>query len=276
VQTPVPAVTAPTTTAAPTPTRTSRPAGTTPDGYWWGVDSTVAISEQALANVRAWYRGATPQFWGRYLTGEYAIGPGELDVARAHGIYVYLLVPDRNCSQCAGGGDICGNDRSADQARADAAAALAAAAAAKLPSGVVLFKDIEQVSSCRNEPTPDYLLTWHRTLAQSDYRTGFYGNSDEQSYDFPRAYCAAVGADPDFAHEVVIDGNEPEPQLGAARGTIGPAEAPRFAPYVPDCAPGGSTVIWQYGESVTPANETDVDQLIPGTAGLIAPDGTVT
>ncbi len=184
-------------------------------------------------------------------------------------------MPDRNCSQC-GGGDVCGNDRNAAQAQDDAADALATARRNAIRPGVVLFKDIEQVSSCRGEPTADYLIAWYRTLGGSGYHTGFYGNTFQQDYDFPRAYCAAAAADPVFAASTVIDGNEPEPQLGAPSATIGPAQAPPWAPFVPACSAPSSTVVWQYGESVDAGNVTDVDQMQSGLAGLLRPDGGVT
>lgn len=254
----------------------TRPPVLTRGGKWWGVDSSGPITKSALANVQGWYRGRhRPQFWGRYLQGSYAVSKVELAFARAHHIYVYLIVNDRNCSQCSGA-DLCGNDRTAAQARTDSEAAARAARQLGIPRGAVLFKDIEQVSSCRGEPTAAYLLAWHRSLARTKYRTGFYGNTYRQSYAFPVAYCAALARSAHFTANVVLDMNEPEPQLGAPRGTIGPRNAPRFHPSEPSCTPPGATVIWQYGESTDPANVTDVDQARPGTAGLLAPDGTVT
>ena len=243
---------------------------------WWGVDSSGPITASALANVRGWYRGRPhPQFWGRYLRGGYAVSRAELAFARSHHIVVYLIVDDRNCSQC-GGSDSCGNDRTATQARSDAVAAARAARRLGIPRGVVLFKDIEQVSSCRGEPTAAYLLAWYHSLSRTRYRTGFYGNAFRQYWDFPVAYCAAVARSRQFAGDVVLDMNEPEPQLGAPPGRIGPGTAPAFHPDVPACAPPGATVIWQYGESIDPGNLTDVDEARPGTPGLLAPDGTVT
>lgn len=162
------------------------PAVLTPGGMWWGFDSSGPISAAALANVHGWYRGARPQFWGRYVSGDYGVSRAELAFARKQGIYVYLLVNDPNCSQCAGGGDVCGNDTTAAQARLDARAAIRAATGAGVGRGALLFKDIEQVSSCRGEPTPDYLNTWYRTLKHTDYVTGFYANAYQQNYDFPR------------------------------------------------------------------------------------------
>lgn len=254
----------------------SRPAITTRGGMWWGVDSTTAINAQSLANVQGWYRGGhRPQFWGRYLTGNFAVSRTELAFARTHSIYVYLIVTDDNCSQC-GGGDICGNDRTVEQARIDARQAVADARALRVPRRAVLYKDIEQVSSCRGEPTAAYLIGWYTALKTSAYRTGFYGNTYRQNYDFPVAYCAAVARDREFASHVVLDMNEPEPQISAPRNTIGPSNAPRFAPYQPSCTPPGKTMIWQYGESTDYANMTDVDQARPNTPGMLAPDGSIT
>jgi len=254
----------------------TRPPVLTPEGMWWGVDSSGPITAAAIANVRGWYRGARPQFWGRYVSGEYAVTRAELAFARRQGLYVYLLVNDRNCSQCAFGGDICGNDLTRAQARADAHAALRAARRLGLPRGTVLFKDIEQVSSCTREPSADYLDAWYRTLKGTDFVTGFYGNAYQQNYDFPRGYCAEVKRAADFAADVVLEMNEDGPLIGAPRGSTGPDNAPRFAPLVPWCAPAKATVIWQYGESLDPANYTDIDQARPDTPGLLAPDGTVT
>jgi Domain of unknown function (DUF1906) len=248
----------------------------TPGGMWWGVDSTTAINAASLANVERWYLGYhRPQFWGRYLRGSYAVSRTELAFARAHGIYVYLIVTDHNCSQCAGH-DVCGNDRSATAAAADAHAAVLAAEALNLPRGTVLYKDLEQVSSCRGEPTATYLLAWDHALQTTRYRTAFYGNTNQQNYDFPKAYCAAVARNSDFASRVLLDMDEPEPQLGAPRHTIGPANAPRFAPFQPRCTPTGQTTIWQYGESRDDDNLTDVDEARPDTPGMLAPDGSVT
>ncbi len=70
--------------------------------------------------------------------------------------------------------------------------------------------------------------------------------------------------------------NEDEPLIGAPQGTTGPHNAPAFAPRSPRCAPKSTTTIWQYGESLTSANLTDIDQARPDTPGLLAPDGSVT
>jgi Domain of unknown function (DUF1906) len=248
----------------------------TPGGLWWGVDSSGPINAEALANVRSWYQGATPQFWGRYLSGSYAIHDEELAFAQQQHIYLYLLVLDRNCSVCDGGQDVCGSDITASQANADAQIAVQTARARHIKPGATLFKDIEQIGSCDGEPTAIYLRSWYQALKGSGYRTGFYGNAYRQNYAFPRAYCAVIATDREFATHVVLDANEPEPQLGAPLGTIGPHTAPRFAPDIPWCTPPGVVKIWQYGESTSGENYTDVDQANPDTPGMLAPDGGIT
>lgn len=249
----------------------------TPQGNWWGVDSTGPINEAALENVRNWYRGSPrPLVWGRYVNGTFALQRGELAFARAHDIAVYLIVPDLNCSVCSGGNDVCGNDHTSGQAKDDASRAVRAAKRAGIPAGVTLFKDIEEIGTCNGELSADYLRGWYRYVRTTKYRVGFYGNTYRQTWDFPRAYCAAVQDDASFTADVTLAQNQPEPAIGAPQGTIGPGNAPRFAPYVPHCAPPGVTRIWQYGESLSSSNYTDVDQIIPGTHGLLAPDGSVT
>lgn len=91
----------------------------------------------------------------------------------------------------------------------------------------------------------------------------------------PRVLQVLAG-NPRFAKEVAIDATEPEPDLGKPRNASDPGNAPPYRPDVPPCAPAGSTLIWQYGESVDRDNYADIDQVNPRTAGLLAPDGSVT
>lgn len=272
-------VASPVSPSASRSTSARGPAGratVTPGGLWWGVDSSGPMNDEALSAVRAWYRGATPQVWGRYLTGSYSVTPAELAWARSHRIYVDLLIPDHNCSRCHRGGDICGNDRTAAQARENAAQALAAARALPVPAGAALFKDLEQVAACVGEPTAAYLRAWFGAVKDSGYLVGMYGNSTTADYAFPRAYCEVLRTDPRLGAEVLLDATEPEPDLGKPAGASGPHNAPPFRPATPPCAPRSATVIWQYGESVDEDNYADIDQVRPDTPGLLAPDGTAT
>jgi hypothetical protein len=234
------------------------------------------MSAASLANVRQWYRGGhDPVAWGRYINSSHTLVDGELDFAARHGIVVFLIVPDSNCSVCNGGGDLCGNDITTAQATQDAHDAIAVAIHLHIPPGAALFKDIEEVGSCHGELTGAYLDTWYRVLRGSRYRPAFYGNAYTQHYDFVRAYCEAADADPRFRSDIILADDEPEPAIGAPRGRIGPSTAPPFRPDTPHCAPESATKIWQYGESLTAENATDVDEIRPDTPGLILPDGTV-
>jgi hypothetical protein len=112
-------------------------------------------------------------------------------------------------------------------------------------------------------------------VRQTRYRPGLYGNTNEQFYDFPRAYCAAVHTDPSFAR-IPLAQDEPEPQIAKPQGMIGPGNAPHFRPNVPHCVPLARVNIWQYGESGDEADYTDADEIRPGTPGLLMPDGRVT
>ena len=121
------------------------------------------MNDESLANVRDWYLGGhNPAAWGRYINSSHTLVPGELEFAAQHHIAVYLIVPDSNCSVCNGGGDLCGNDHTADQARADALEAIEVAKHLHIPRGAALFKDIEEVGTCHGELTGDYLDAWYR------------------------------------------------------------------------------------------------------------------
>ena len=234
------------------------------------------MNEDSLANVRDWYLGGhNPVAWGRYINSSHTLVDGELEFAARHNIVMYLIVPDSNCSICNGGGDLCGNDITPAQATQDAREAVAVAKHLHIPFGAALFKDIEEVGTCHGELTGSYLDTWYRVIRAGPYRPAFYGNAYTQKYDFVRAYCEAAADDPEFRRDIILADDEPEPAIGAPRGKIGPANAPPFQPDAPHCAPRSATKIWQYGESLTSENVTDVDEIMPDTPGLILPDGTV-
>jgi hypothetical protein len=248
----------------------------TPGGLGWAVDSTTAVDAGSLANVRSYYRTAhNPVAWGRYLSGPYGLHRAEIRFAAHHHIALYFLVPDADCSGC-GGGDLCGNDRSRAQAHHDADQAITAARRLHLPPGVALFKDIEQVGACYGELTGNYLYAWYQRVQASHFRPAFYGNSTNQDFDFPRAYCHAISHHARLGRNAILAQDEPEPAIGAAADSVGPGNAPPFHPSQPNCTPRGTIKIWQYGESLTPDNETDIDEIRLNTPGLLTPNGTAT
>jgi Domain of unknown function (DUF1906) len=245
----------------------------TPAGNWWGVDSVDPLNAADLAAVRNWYQGGTPQVWGRYISDiGGALTKTEMNFASQNGIYLYLLVADRNNSSPL----VCGRDLNATDAVADAQTAVAAANALGIKPGAVLFKDFEQ-TQCPGEPSAAYVQSWYQTVAATSYRVGFYGNSFSQTNQFPQAFCAAVGAVPGLISQVTLSASEPEPNFNSAIGTTGPASAPAWAADTPSCAPAATTTVWQYGEVGSQVgNIADIDEVRPGTPGLVAPDGSIT
>jgi hypothetical protein len=246
---------------------------TTPAGHWWAVDSVSQVNDANLAAVRAWYQGGTPQVWGRYISdlNGITLTSTEVAYARAHGIYLYLLVADHTSS--------CGTDSTYAQGVADAQTAIRAAQALKIPSGAVLFKDFEERSSrCPGDPGAGFMEGYFAQLQNSAlYKAGFYGNSYSQSNNFAKSYCTAARAMVGFLDNTSIAASEPEPAFNNARGTVGPHNAPAWAPTKPSCALSTATTIWQYGEVGSRAgNIADIDEVVPNAPGLVAPDGTVT
>lgn len=245
----------------------------TPAGNWWAVDSVDPVNAADLAAVRNWYQGGTPQVWGRYISDiGGALTKTEMNFAAQNGIYLYLLVADRNNSSPL----VCGRDLNASDAVADAQTAVAAASALGIKPGAVLYKDFEQ-TQCAGEPSAAYVQSWYQTVASSTYKVGFYGNAFNPNNQFPTAFCAAAAAVPGLVAHVSLSASEPEPNFNSAIGTTGPANAPAWAADTPSCAPAATTSVWQYGEVGSQAgNIADIDEVRPGAPGLVAPDGSIT
>ena len=249
----------------------------TPQGNWWAVDSATQMNATSLGKVQAWYQGGTPMVWGRYVSSDFELQQSEISFARANQIYLFFLVTDQNCSACRAGKDVCGNDTTAAQAQSDAAQAVTQAGTDNLPNGIILFKDMEQTGTCVGEPTAAYVSAWYQSVQGSGYSVGFYGNSFSQNNAFPKAYCGAAAAIPGFSANVTLDSSEPEPNFNPPQNSTGPTTAPAWVPTRPSCAPLSATTIWQYGEPGSQVGDiADIDEVVPNTKGLLAPDGSVT
>ena len=225
----------------------------TSGGYLWGVDSVESAAANA-ATVAHDY-GASPAFWGRYLSDCGSpcggnITPAEISQDHADGINLLLLVADLTGSADQGSGNGTG----------DANAAVAAARSDGVPAGVAIFKDLEAGSPVDTA----FIESWYATVAAAGYAPGFY----ENSYGgFPAAYCAAVSANSQFGNSYLYASeNEPGP------ASSGPSSAPSFASaYFPNCP--GRHAVWQYTEG--DAGGVDEDQAAP-TTPLWGPKGLVT
>ena len=187
----------------------------------WGVDSARPITPEFLDQIAADL--GTPDFFGRYLAGRYAMFPSEVQVAFSRGVGILVLDNGFDMSDQTG------------YAKGQAAASLAVSEAAALgvPAGVAIFRDVEASSGIDTAFVRGYV----DALATSPYVAGFYGNPI--TGDFGEAYCGAVARSPAYS-SVMFFSSVFEPGRGPR------SEAPAFAPASPPCA--SNTVAWQYGE----------------------------
>ena len=99
------------------------------------------INAADLAAVRNWYQGGTPQVWGRYISDiGGALTTTEMNYAAQNGIYLYLLVADRNNSSPL----VCGRDSTRPMRSPMPRPRSPRRPALHVKAGAVLFKDFEQ------------------------------------------------------------------------------------------------------------------------------------
>lgn len=208
----------------------------TPGGEYWGVDSVATLGSR-LSSVQSTY-GATPSFWGRYLsdcTGRCGsnLGRPEARADLAEGIHLLLVVADRQGRFDLGG----------TNGVADGEAAVRAARALGVPKGVALFKDLEAESIVNAA----YVVGFFDAVAKGGYRPGFYLNA-EPGMSGGAAYCRAVREHPAVGSSYLW-ASENEPGTSASTP---PEEAPAYAggaasAVFPTCR--GRRIVWQYSEA---------------------------
>jgi hypothetical protein len=190
-----------------------------------------------LSSVRATY-GATPAFWGRYLsdcTGHCGsnLTRSEAQEDLREGVRLLLVVADP-------GGR---HDRGRVNGATDGRRAVAAARSLGVRPGVAIFKDFEN-SSPENA---SFIVAWFDAVEVRGYLPGFYLNA-EPGENGGIAYCRAVAVDPHVGASYLW-ASESEPDAFASTP---PRAAPGYAggalPAIfPACA--GRKVVWQYSEA---------------------------
>src|SRR5207248_7679905 len=145
-----------------------------------GVDSADPITPVFLADIASSL--GTPQFFGRYLSGRYAMTADEVRFAFSQGIRILVLDARRGPTPDLG------------YAAGQLAATNAVASAVELgvPSGVGIFRDVETDATIDSGFVRGYV----DTLRGSSYVAGFYGNPANGA--FSSAYCGAVAANADY------------------------------------------------------------------------------
>jgi hypothetical protein len=201
----------------------------------WGVDSARSSNTPALDGATLAFDAVTnragqpPEFWGRYIGGNYSLTATE--AAFLHAANCKILLTYNGTSNSAG--SVQGGFAEGQQ---DAATAIAAAQALTVPAGTAIYADVEGDWN----PTSDWIRGWATAVAAANFTPGLYCDPTHGS-TFDIAYCVASAAEP------IVTGMylwalhpEPNPQCMAA------GAAPAFGPYTPSC--GGNSFLWQYTE----------------------------
>jgi hypothetical protein len=198
----------------------------------WGVDSVETITQAFLDEISTTY--GKPDFFGRYLGGDYGMTADE--VAIAHNNDIQILVVDQSFGPTST--DLLGYDYGKDAAEN----AINNAQALGIPDGVAIFANVEYNSIIDS----GWIEGWFDTLTASIYVPGYYANPvynnpDNPDLDFESAYCEAVSLNSQLGTDAIIWTNQD------SLGVSSKAEAPAWAPIGPACNPSAPVLAWQYG-----------------------------
>ena len=198
----------------------------------WGVDSartpnSTAVDGSVCYDSVTSRATAAPEFWGRYIGGNYSLTAGE--ITYLHGVGCKILVAYNGTSNDSTSvqGDIA-------EGRPDAANAITAAIALGVPTGTAIYADIEGSWT----PSANWMRGWATAVAAANFTPGMYCDPTPGSA-FDQAYCVAAPLEPAVAASFLWSMEpEPNPQCMAA------GLAPAFGPKTPTC--GGNVLLWQY------------------------------
>jgi Domain of unknown function (DUF1906) len=199
----------------------------------WGVDSARPANTTADDGVMiafdavAGRAGSAPEFWGRYIGGNYAVTAVEIQYLHGLNCRVFLTYNDTSAADVQG---------TAQDGKGDAASAIAAALALGAPAGMAIFADVENSWV----PSADWIQGWVTGIVSdaNGYLPGFYCDATPgKAFDI--AYCGAVANEPAVGAAFVWSMEpQPNPQCQA---TI---DSPVFNPNNVSC--GNPSSMWQY------------------------------
>jgi hypothetical protein len=172
--------------------------------------------------------GVLPEFWGRYIGGQFALAIAEVNFLNAAGCKI-LVIYNNTSSDGVQGAFIDGQN----------AAQLATNAATNLgaPPGLAIYADIEGYWI----PTADWLRGWATGIVAGGFSPGFYCDTTPGG-TFSLAYCKAALIEPTVASSYLWS-MQPQVSPGSFAGNLAPA----FSPNNFGC--GSNPVIWQYTEN---------------------------
>lgn len=201
----------------------------------WGVDSAAIANESLYQCVRNNY--GHPKYWGRYLVTvpNAAEGLTATEVAFLHQKGIRILPIYSAFKEATG----------YSKGQVNARNAVFHAKRLKVPKNTVLFANVERFFSVDEA----WIRGWVDAMYPSGYKPGFY--HDPVKGNFSNAYCVAAANSERVKRQSILWSAEPEP------GASPEAEAPKFAPTMPQC--DGNVWGWQYGrDSKTCPIDTNV------------------
>jgi hypothetical protein len=207
---------------------------------YWGVDSAASanseVKGETLFDTIAQRAGRTPDFWGRYIGGKYALTPMEAQFLHNRNCKILVIYNGAldNSASVRGG---------FEEGVQDATKAITAAQAVGVAKATWIYADVEAGWS----PTAEWFRGWSDTMLTSVYggAGGVNGNPHPvNAAHFNEPYCKAYTSDPNMQGDVEqashVYSSEPEP------GCTSAADAPAYAPMMPPC--NSKVVVWQYAE----------------------------
>lgn len=195
----------------------------------WGVDTANRVSNSFYKCVVNHY--GSPKIWGRYMDSKANTSTGltQKEISFIHGKNGKILLIFNHFHKATG------------YQNGEEAAHSAISKAKKLgaPKGVAIFADVEPTYSV----DASFIKGWVKTLSQSPYKAGIYGDFTKNS-DLNKAYQAAQN---NLHTQPILWSNRP------VRGITSAKKAPDFQPSAPKKA---KTWVWQYGVN---ANQCNID-----------------
>ncbi len=247
-------------TSSPSPSSfssTSPSANSSSTPALWGVDSVDTVPN-LYSTVQQ--QSGTPDAWGRYLTGSYAITNSEIMSVKNNYPGLKLWFVDNDYTSTTDAGTVNGQTSQQRGAAAGQSAA-AAAQALSLPSSVRLFLDVEPTTKIDS----GFLQGWYNGVTQNGYLAGYYGDP-ASSGSFPQAYCSAAASNSSITANGFV----------WAPGHQSQSSKTQAPAYNPDAFSScqGHVEGWQYYVNPPPPNNTtpnvDEDE-VKSDFGLYAP-----
>ena len=195
----------------------------------WGVDSVDTITQSFLDDINRTF--GAPDFFGRYLGGDYALTDNEVTLAQENDIK--LLIVDQSYGPTSTDLVSYGYGQEAAEDAVNNAQALG------IPSDVGIFANIEASSVVDS----GWLNGWFDMIAEADYVPGYYANPLDKNRDddFESAYAEAIGTNSQLGSEAIIWTNQD------SVGRTTKEEAPEWNPTGLESNPDAPVLAWQYG-----------------------------